>query len=358
LWFFNDLGVRYFEFVNGEDYILRDAYPLDSVIQMLLVKIGSHLIFDNKISHSDFLYNATNPMGSFLYLDFDGGSLSTLSAGNIHLFITPKTNITKQGYTQAAQKGEISLRDCFEMLKNVFKVRWHVENPRVKAEHVSWYQKGGTYGTNVVGTDLSTLINLSNGKNWSFGQNKWKFDLEAMPERYEYSWMDKSSLPFAGYPIQINREFVQEGKIETMSASPFSSDVDFMAANSEDIAKDGFALLGAVLFEGEYRLPFIQFDTADNSLVIMQNGFLSWMYLHNRFHKYDLPSKWVTVNDQLTYASTNITRQKTQEVTYPGPFLIDPIKLIKTGLGTGQVETAAINMESKIIKAIIKHNTE
>lgn len=358
LWFFNTLDIRYTEFIDGEDFELRDAYPLHSVIQTLLKTIGSTVVFGNTTEFSEFLYATTNPLGGFTYLDFDGGTIATSYAGNLHYFLTPKTNILVGDYDQPAQKAEVTLNQILGMLRDVFKVYWHVDNGMLRLEHVSWYQKGGTYtGTNV-GADLTDLIQPRNGKNWNFYQNKWEFEKENMPERFEYGWMDDVSAPFEGNAIEIVSNYVQRGKIEDMNVNGITTDIDFAMANPQTMSRDGLCLISTVLLSGEYRIPFIEMDIGYNQEVVMQNGFLSFLYLHPKFHTYDLPSDNVIINGQQQTLFQNITKRKKQEVTYPATQIINPYQLVRTGLGDGIVDKLKIDMESRIIKATIKHDTE
>lgn len=359
LWFFTTLDIRYTEFIDGEDFTLRDSYPLHSVIQVLLREIGSHVTFDNTTEHSEFLYSTTNPLGGFTFLDFDGGTLLSDYVGNLHHFVTPKSNIMVGDYDQPAQKSEVTLSQILNMLRDVYKCYWHIENRKLRIEHVSWYQKGGTYNfTPIVGADLTQLVQPRNGKNWGFSQNKWEFDKENMPERFEFGWMDDVSIPFEGKPIQMRSSFVQLGRVEDMNVNGVTTDIDFIMANPQNISRDGLCLLGAVEIDGVYRMPYIEANIGYNSEVIMQNGFLSWLYLHPKFHTYDLPSDKVTINGEDEILYDNITQKKKQEVVYPATQVINPFQLVKTDLGNGIVDKLSVNMESLMIKATIKHDTE
>lgn len=358
LWFFTDLDIRYTEFIDGQDFELRDSYPIHSVIQTLLRAIGSNLTFKNTTDFSEILYSETNPLGGFTFLDFDGGTLLNDYSGNLNLFITPKSNILIGDYDHPAQRAEITLNQVLKMLREVFKLEWHVEGNRLRIEHVSWYQKGGSYGTTIVGSDLTLLKQPRNQKSWGFNQNKWEFDKEDMPERFEYGWADDVSFAFEGFPIQIENNHVQKGRIEDKNVAGFTSDIDFLMANPQEASKDGFALIGAINDAGFYRIPYIEYNIGFNSEVIMQNGFLSWLYLHPKFHVYDLPSDNVNINNTSTTLFSNITKKKKQEVTYPATGNINPYQLVKTDLGNGIIDKMTVNMESRMIKATIKHDTE
>lgn len=358
LWFFTDINIRYTEFIDGQDFTLRDSFPLHSVIQKLLLAVGSSVSFSNTTDYSELLYSTTNPLGGFSYLDFDGGSIATAYTGNLQYFLTPKSNIISANYDQPAAKAETTLGGILQMLRDTFKIYWHVDNGRLRLEHISWYQKGGTYSTPIVGTDLTQLVQPRNGKNWGFAQNKWEFDKESMPERFEYGWMDDVTPPFEGFNIDILSNYVQEGRVEDLNIGIATTDIDFVQSNPQEVSKDGFCLISAVLLNGIYRVPFIEANLDYNHEVIMQNGFLSWLALHPKYHIYDLPADRVKVNNEETILFQNNTRQKKQEVSFPAGQNINPYQLVKTSLGDGVVDKFSVDMQSYIVKATIKHDTE
>lgn len=360
LWFFNNSAVRSMEFKEATEFQLRDAYPVGSVIKTLLEQLESTVKFEESEEHSYFLYSSMNPIASFNYLEFGGdGETDESAAGNINLFITPKTNIVVGNYDQPARKADITLGQMLDMLRDTLKLYWHISNNKLIIEHISYYQKGLTYGTPIVGSDLTALYNPNNGLSWGFSQNKWEYDKENMPERFEFDWMDDVSIPFQGYPIVIRSNFVQKGRIENITVNGFTTDIDFIMATPGAISKDGFVLLGTIMsIDGANTVPFIKKDLGNNKKIIMQNGLLSWPVLHENFYAYDLPATKAIINDINVVVPFTISRFKKQEVVYPFTTIIDPYKLVKTALGDGQIDKMSINLESLLIKATIKHDTE
>ncbi len=357
LWFFGSYAVRNMEFTAGTDVQLRDAYPVGSVIQVLLKAIETNVTFETTEECSEILYAETNPINTFTYLDPAGnGDTDMVYSGNLNWLITPKSNVVLGNYDQPARKADITLGQALNMLRDTLKIYWHIENGKLRLEHISWYQNGGSYGPKMVGADLTTLTELKTQKNWGFAQNKWEFDKQDMAERYEYEWMDKVSIPFQGYPVLIRSNVVQKGKIENLNVNGITTDIDFIMSNPDAISKDGFVLMGAII--GPNRIPFIKTDLGNNKKIIMQNGFLSWPYLHNTFHSYDFPSHKLNLNGIDVFLSGVVSRYKKQEITYPFQHIINPYTLVKTDLGTGQIDKMSINLESLIIKATIRHDTE
>ncbi len=359
LWFLTDDSVQFTEYGDGLEFTLRDSFPLASAIQKLLSEMGANVSFLNDVEHSEFFYAATNPLGGFAYMGTYSVFNNPTSIGNLDYFITPKSNIINSTYDQPSKKADTSLQQILKMLADVFKVHWHIDNGRLRLEHISWYQKGGTYAfTPLIGTDLTTLQNIKNNKSWDFLQNNFEYDKEAMTERYEYGWMDDVSPVFQGNPINIISNFTQEGKIEDSNIGGFTTDIDFIQANPQEISKDGFVLIGAVNESGVYKVPYFRWYNPNGKQFMLQNGFLSWPYIHGKYHTSDLPSDRVNINGEDVILYSNITKQKKQQVKFPLNSIFNPYQLISTGLGNGKIEKLTVDLESNMVDGNLKHDTD
>lgn len=231
LWF----GFHIFDYLLEQKarkaYKLKNAYPIASVIKVLLNKVAPAITHEATTEYSEFLYGSTNPV----------------SLLPINLFITPKSNITAGDYDKAAQRGPITLNDIFSMLKSVYQCYWYIDGNKLKIEHISWFKNGGSYsGNQTIGTDLTTMLYRKNGKKWGFGTNNWEFEKDIMPERLQFKWMDDVSEAFEGYPIEVDNKYVAKGNIENIQLSKFTTDIDFMLLNPGNVSPDGFALLSGV----------------------------------------------------------------------------------------------------------------
>jgi hypothetical protein len=156
-------------------FVIRDAYPLASVISVLLWKIAPGITHDATVNYSEFLYGV-NP----------------ISGISVNLAITPKSNLIYSGYDQPAQKAPITLKNVLDMLRDCFRCYWFIDsNNRFRIEHIQYFQNGGSYSdTAVVGVDLITQIVTRNNKEWAFGRNKYEFNKPEMAARYQFGWMD------------------------------------------------------------------------------------------------------------------------------------------------------------------------
>lgn len=216
-----------------QPFTLRDAYPLSSVISVLLEKIAPGVTHDATTDYSEFLYG-TNLIGV-----------------NQTLLITPKSNVIAAGYDQPAQKAPITLNDVTNMLRDCFRCYWFIDqNNRFRIEHIKYFQNGGSYSeTPVVGTDLTVQQVSRSGKSWAFGRDQYKFDKPEMAARYQFGWMDDVTQLFEGFPIDILAKYVNPEYIEQIQVNKFTSDIDYVLLNPNEISKDGFVLLAAIQYD-------------------------------------------------------------------------------------------------------------
>lgn len=425
--------------------VLRDSYPLSSVISSLLKEFAPEITHEATEEYSQFLYGSMNPIAGQAF----------------RLFISQKTNVLNLQYQNPAQNTIMTLQSIFNMLRDCFRVFWYIDENKLKFEHVEWFRNGGSYIDNAgVSYDLTQYINPKNLKDWGFASNKYSYDKVDMAERFQFKWMDDVSTLFQGFPIEMLSKYVQRGKVDDMNISNFNSDIDYLLLNPDDISKDGFLLMAAVersgfiplgyggyefyannsgsntfdikpTFQGEtaqikltaqtlsgtgityilflnssgtaipgpaytftpdgtqktlnvvvpngtvkmgvysernisgnfdsfivvgdYELPFIQqyVDGYDSDL---QNGIVAMTYLQPRFHVYDLPAKHVKINQEEMIVETD--RKKKQQVEFPVKEKINPLQLINTSIGYGQIDKVSLNLHSRSAKTTLKYDTE
>lgn len=209
-------------------FVLRDAYPLASVISVLLGKIAPGVTHEQSVDYSLFLYGS-NPITG----------IQTTPV------ITPKSNLIYAGYDQPAQKAPITLKQVLDMLRDCFRCYWFIDSGnRFRIEHIRYFMGGGSYdGMPAVGIDLTTQKVSRNGMPWAFGLDRYTFDKPEMAARYQFGWMDDVTEQFEGDPIDIVSKYVEPGRIEQINIQKFTSDIDYILLNPEAISKDGFVLM-------------------------------------------------------------------------------------------------------------------
>lgn len=326
-----------------KEYTLRDTFLVSSCISVLLNQIAPGITHEATAKYSQFLYGGDNP----------------ISGLNFRLLVSQKTNIINGEYQKPAQKAPTTLQQFTNMLRDCFQCYWFIENGRFKIEHIQYFRNGGTYsGEVVLSHDLTKELNSRNGKPWAFNTSEYSFDKVDLPERYQFKWMDDVTAAFEGLPIQVISKYVTPGKIEDVNVSNFTSDIDMMLLNPGNMSSDGFALFAAVppTSGSQWTLPFTR-QTVNGVEYFLQNGYLAFINLQSTYWLYDLPARWVSINGSETDAY-GIERKKKQTLIFPANDDPNPMQLIKTYIGNGQVDKLSVNLCSRNIKATLKYDTE
>lgn len=326
-----------------KEYTLRDTFLVSSCISVLLNQIAPGITHEATAEYSQFLYGGNNP----------------ISGLNFRLLVSQKTNIINGEYQQPAQKAPTTLQQFTNMLRDCFKCYWFVEDGKFKIEHVQYFRNGGSYsGEVVLSHDLTKELNSRNGKPWAFNTSEYSFDKVDLPERYQFKWMDDVTAAFEGLPIQVISKYVTPGKIEDVNVSNFTSDIDMMLLNPGNMSSDGFALFAAVppTSGSQWTLPFTR-QTVNGVEYFLQNGYLAFINLQSTYWLYDLPARWVSINGSETGAY-GIERKKKQTLIFSANDDPNPMQLIKTYIGNGQVDKLSVNLCGRNIKATLKYDTE
>lgn len=418
------------EEVTSKEYALRDAYSVADAIAAILAEVAPDVTHKATADYSEFLY---------------GNAIVRKDAWQ--LFISPKSNIVRGEYQVPAKRATITLQSLLDGLRDIYQLYWFIDGGKLRIEHIQWFRNGGSYiPDDSLIVDLTDSINCRTGKVWAFGQNKARYDKEAMPERYEFAWMESASRAFVGEPIKILSPAVELDNIQSVQIASFNADIDYMLANPSEVSEEGFVIMAGnpvtlatsvqitgvdsrivieprgyerqakmtisttgttsqyeVIFYasgniiGRYgyfnpatasELNFTIPASADaigfagivaaiaprltvDSLGIpnevslpmvsvgdfewpVQNGYLALSDVLPKYWVYNLPYFKVEINGKF---SGLVNRKKTlkQDVTFPSLVDIDPLRLIRTGLGNGQVESASVNLTSRTVTVTLMY---
>lgn len=399
-------------------FTIKHAYPLHSVISVLLGKIAPGILHEATTAYSEFLYG-TNILGI-----------------NQTLLITPKSNIINAGYDQPAQKAPITLRAVLDMLRDCFRCYWFVDDQnRFRVEHIQYFRNGGSYSdTPGIGVDLTSETVPRTGKKWAYARNQYEYEKPGMASRYQFGWMDNVTQLFAGYPINIISRYVNPENIEQISVAQFTSDIDFVLLNPETISKNGFLLLSAnpqtktfnstpgtqleqfvfpvnegdvitftntiasygcgirvgtqqfihyspgtfeirieqsgdlyvfvnaqntvpvtVTINGGLTLPYINWNVGNNNHYL-QNALVAFCFLQ-QYYAYDMPAPDYEINGE-QHTAIGVKKLKTQSIRFPALTDPDLLELIETNLGNGTIEKLSVNLSSRNANATLKYDTE
>lgn len=228
LWYVYDFWYEYFEEGLRKQYTLKDSYSVGAVIKALLKKIDPSLTHEETAEYSRFLYDTSVP----------------ISMARFYPHITPKTNILKGDYDQAAQKAEITFEELMNMLRDCFRCYWYIEDGKFKVEHISFFMNGGSYSYQTkYQLDFTKLKDQFNKKLSSYFQSSIEFDKSELNARYEFNWMDDVTDLMGNTTLDIDANYVQKDKTEEINVSQFTSDIDLMLLDPSSFSEDGFALL-------------------------------------------------------------------------------------------------------------------
>lgn len=231
LWFAFHAFDQQFEKQYRKTYVLRDSYPLASVISVLLREIAPNITHEATSDYSAFLYGLSDPV----------------AGKQFRVNLTQKTNILRGDYQVPALKAPIKLSQVFDMLRDTFRCYWFIENGKLRIEHISYFINGGSYeGEPAISHDITQMLNSRNGKSWGFATNNYTFDKADVPERYTFAWADDVTSEFEGRPIEILSNYVEAGRTEEISVANMVSDIDYMLLAPEQINEDGFAVMATV----------------------------------------------------------------------------------------------------------------
>ena len=278
---------------------------------------------------------------------------------NINMYITPISNIKKTYYSTAAQRGDISLGDILGMLKKVFKLYWYRDdNNIIHIEHIYYYLNGMSYGT----PSASDICNITAIKTplanqpWSYGTNKYNYDISDLKKRYEFNWGDTSTEQFNGYPLEVKNNFCENGSTDPITVDNFVSDIDFVMGSPNTVSDDVYALLVVNNNASPKEVMINTYQIKNGTTKYrMQNGEASFFYaanLNKNLHLFDIDGDSVYANGvQLTAVQSTKRLKRQEEIVFPVDWSKAFRNYVTTGYGRCQIEHIEINMESKMATA-------
>lgn len=345
IWFAYDSVITALDSRYRLAQVVSVAYQMTDVIKALIEANGLGVTFDNTSEYSTILFSNTT-------------TFNVLGGRSITPFLVAKANIINGDYRKVYPEPSITLGQIFSMLKNTMQIYWYLDGSKIRLEHRRYFDNGLSYsGTPVVGYDLTELMCPRSSRSWASGRNQYKYDKDEMPERYQFGWMDTVTKPFSGYPIVVNSDAVEGGLIEEVTVENFTSDIDYMLTNPSGVSEDGFAIIGAILSGSNYLTPIVS-QTTDKVAYNMQNGLMSYIYLHPIYWLDDMPAESLTINNA-PYMAHSVKRTKRQEIDFPSDnYEVDEYELIKTEMGDGQIDKLSVSLTSGFINAEILHEND
>lgn len=336
LWYGYGSTFNSYETGARKKFTLRDSYSIAAVIKALLKKVDPSIQHEGTAEYSQFLYSSTSP----------------LNINRFYVFITPKSNILKSEYDQAAQKAEVSLEDIMNMLRDCFQCYWYLDGKKLKIEHISYFKRGGRYaGSASVQLDFTKLTDQFNKEELSRFQSAVEYDKDELPARYEFNWMDDVTDLFGQVSIDVKVNYVQKDKTEEINIGQFSSDVDLMMLIPSNFSEDGFALLCPTKSGSNYTLPVttvrtLKDENGDSYSATIQNWYASLLYLI-RLYMYDMPARSIEISSISGWSVQDVKKSMSQTVEFISEDDPDVVKLITTEYGDGQIDEVEIDIDTR-----------
>jgi hypothetical protein len=349
-------GMDYLLDVNGtSSYTLKHAYPLWSVLEVLLHEVDPNISFD-PTNFSEFFNQRGDPTG-----------VDPLLGELVNVLFTPSSNILAGNYDQPAMKAKITLGRVLDGLKKIYNAYWFIDNEGLfRVEHLAYFEQGGGYTPQTASIfDLTSYVEPKTQKPWAFGLNKYDFNDKGLVGKIVYKWPENASALFVGNPIEFEDLYVDKDQTEERTVDSFMTDIDLMHVSPDDYSKDGFVMLCADWDSKEriFKLPFTGWNSHIDGLYYrLQNGRLSNSFLNYYYRRWGLPSRNILVEGVHTAASSTI-KAKEQEVNWPATlsqFIGLPSQLnflIKTGIGNGKIKEISLFLYSRKIEAKLAQTT-
>lgn len=327
----------------------QDAYPLWSVIQVLLKKIDSDITFEGTSEYSEFLY------GNSVYLP------PIVDFARQLLYITPITNIKKTYYSQAARKGNLSLTNILTMLRNTCQLYWFIdEQKRLRIEHITWFKNGGAYESQDPIIDLTEVKSPMSMKPWDFSMNTISYNKSSLTKRYEFGWDAQCTEAFDGYAIDIHNKYVSHGNTTKASVAKFISDIDLIMCSPKVFSDDSFALIG--VNPSSKLCPIVTPNILSEDFVAprfkLQNGYMSFYFLEVAYWAYDLGGDYASIGDFKNKGGDmgvlrvyDTKRAKVQSVKFPiEASMVGKEGLVRTSMGDGEWTKAKYTLEDGMME--------
>ena len=311
-------------------FILKDSYPIGSAIAVLLKEIDDNISFEDTQDYSMFLYSGA--MQELYSYDF-------LGCRNA-LHITPISNIKKTFYEQAAQRGEISLKQIFDMLRNVYNCYWFIDSEkRLRIEHIVYFKNGNSYTSEkpTPSIDVTIKKNLPTGESWGFAQNTVEYETDKCPARYEFKWGDKCTYPFVGDPIDVKDIYLDASRKESVGIENFLADIDYIVSNPSGVSDDLFAVFEVNKSTKKVDILDVRLNDASPKYKI-QNPYLSMIVAERFYYPFDL-SGWKAYAGKYELDVYKTKGIKKQTLSCPLSLAeMRSIGVIRTELGNGTID--------------------
>lgn len=330
-WLLSDDDVNNLVDDFDDTFVLKDSYPIWSAIAVLLHEIDDTITFEGTQDYSMFLYLSGTNLHIYSY-DFPSHRNA--------LHISPISNIKKTFYEQAAQKGEISLKQILDMLRKVYNCYWFIDSDkRLRIEHIVYFKNGNSYDVEkpTPSIDVTTKKNLPTGESWGFAQNTVEYETNKCPARYEFKWGDNCTYPFVGEPIDVKDIYLDASKKESVGIENFLADIDYIVSNPSEVSNDIFAVFEVNKSTKKVDILDVRLNDISPKYKV-QNPYLSMIVAERYYYPFDL-SGWKAYAGEYVLDVYKTKGIKKQTLSCPLSLAeMRSIGIIRTEIGNGTID--------------------
>ena len=330
-WLLSDDDVNNLVDDFDDTFVLKDSYPIWSAIAVLLNEIDDTITFEGTQDYSMFLYLSGTNLHIYSY-DFPSHRNA--------LHITPISNIKKTFYEQAAQRGEISLKQILDMFRNVYNCYWFIDSDnRLRIEHIVYFKNGNSYDVEkpTPSIDVTIKKNLPTGESWGFAQNTVEYETGKCPARYEFKWGDNCTYPFVGEPIDVKDIYLDASKKESVGIENFLADIDYIVSNPSEVSNDIFAVFEVNKSTKKVDILDVRLNDASPKYKV-QNPYLSMIVAERYYYPFDL-SGWKAYAGKYELDVYKTKGIKKQTLSCPLSLAeMRSIGIIRTEIGNGTID--------------------
>ncbi len=314
------------------------CYELVDVVRAMMINMVDGVTVGNSLGH--FFDIAINPITNTQWS---------------RIFLTHKSNVKTINFESPATKANIKYADIKNLMEFGFNCFPYLKESELKFEHELFFRNGKNYIEEIIGTDLTEILEAKNNLRWAFNTSTWKYAKEEIPSEIKTKWSEGGSTLFDGQPIKLLSKYATKGNPKENTIAQFITDLEFAMSNPDSISSEGFVLLFVdELPDGTLKVNYQNVDL-NGVTNIVQNGKGAITYLHDKFHRDGLPSKQVEINGEEVEANS-VRKTRIQELTFGGGEDSDLMELVKSDLGNGEVEKWDENLEDGSVKATLRHN--
>ena len=334
-----------------DTFVLKDSYPIWSAIAVLLNEIDDTITFEGTQDYSMFLYLSGTNLHIYSY-DFPSHRNA--------LHITPISNIKKTFYEQAAQRGEISLKQILDMLRNVYNCYWFIDsNNRLRIEHIVYFKNGNSYTSEkpTPSIDVTIKKNLPTGESWGFAQNTVEYETGKCPARYEFKWGDNCTYPFVGEPIDVKDIYLDASQKESVGIENFLADIDYIVSNPSGVSDDLFAVFEVNKSTKKVDILDVRLNDASPKYKV-QNPYLSMIVAEQYYYPFDL-SGWKAYAGKYELDVYKTKGIKKQTLSCPLSLAeMRSIGIIRTEVGNGTIDKLEAEINTLYAKNTIYYEED